>query len=72
MVIKMDASLLTLGFGILIGLIIGVIAGTAGTILGLRLLHVIRLKKIQERKKLEENIAYRDINFLHSKFKDVV
>lgn len=64
--------MLTLSLGILIGLLIGVIAGTIGAIMGLRVLHVMKMKKIQEKKKSEVNIAYRDINFLNSKFKDVV
>ncbi|MFZ5986550.1 MAG: hypothetical protein ACOYWZ_05400 [Bacillota bacterium] len=67
----MTTIILSLALGILIGLLVGVIAGSAGTLLGLRFLHVLKLRKVQERKKTEENIAYRDINFLHSKFKDV-
>ncbi|GAE88901.1 hypothetical protein [Acetivibrio straminisolvens] len=65
-------SILTLCLGILIGLFIGVITGTVGAIAGLRVLHLMRMKKIQEKKKAEVNIAYRDINFLNAKFKDVV
>ncbi|NLD49499.1 MAG: hypothetical protein GX660_20280 [Clostridiaceae bacterium] len=55
--------------GITIGLLMGLIAGSAGTIVGLRLLHLMKMRKIQN-KKMEENIAFRDINFLNTKIKD--
>ena len=57
--------------GLIIGLLIGLITGSAGTILGLRLLHVLKVRKFGNKKKTEDDFAYKDINFLHSKFKDV-
>jgi len=52
--------------------LIGAIAGIAGAIAGLRVLHLMKLKRINDKKKAEINIAYRDINFLNAKFKDAV
>ncbi|HOM01563.1 MAG TPA: hypothetical protein PLH43_01875 [Acetivibrio sp.] len=63
---------LTLCLGILIGLLIGIVAGIIGAIAGLRVLHLVKTKKNQNKKSAKNNIAYRDINLLHSKFKDVV
>lgn len=63
-------DMITVSFvvGIVIGLLMGLIAGSAGTIIGLRFLHLMRVRKIQN-KKMEENIAFRDINFLNTKIK---
>jgi len=51
--------------------LIGAIAGIAGAIAGLRVLHLMKLKELTT-KEAEINIAYRDINFLNAKFKDAV
>ncbi|ABN51564.1 MAG TPA: hypothetical protein DEF39_02100 [Hungateiclostridium thermocellum] len=65
-------SVLAFCLGILLGVLIGAIAGIAGAIAGLRVLHLMKLKRINDKKKAEINIAYRDINFLNAKFKDAV
>ncbi|OPZ93110.1 MAG: hypothetical protein BWY74_01279 [Firmicutes bacterium ADurb.Bin419] len=71
MVINMLNVVLALILGTLIGLVIGLLLGIVGTMLGLRSLNILKRKELKKKKIDEQNEATKDINFLHSKFKDV-
>lgn len=63
--------ILALILGILIGLVIGLLVGIIGTMLSLRALNLLKKKELQKKKNDAQGTSASDINFLHSKFKDV-
>jgi|LSQX01.2.fsa_nt_gb hypothetical protein len=54
--------------GIFVGFLMGIAIGSAGSIVGLRLLYLAKSKKTHNKKEDTENIIYKDINFLNTKF----